>query len=554
VEVCRTSGGVGVPIDPGLLVPPAGADLPTVVGVLDSGAEVAFTATVLPGGTGTCKHVAYTPADADAEWTLLRIKAFALGTIKVISLCAVTVDARDRQKADQEMRDKLKDLGHRLANPVTADTPPARTISLDPDATYQIRVEWKFQSWRARKTGDQPPTISKTWKPGALEKFTFHTAAWGPVADGSGGGLGTDPADGGAALDERTFDARGLVRYVTYSQPADGPTELFFAGDPIKWGFMVDHIPGLLAKFGADLKVRVLRTDPPPGTLKGVPEHQPGTPHKLDVATGLSFSPDTATYFAADGRIALAISGSSCVGAPPRLGSSTASVTAALEPGADYDLFLYAVRPNEEIAIARSHFRTSRYEDVPALLTALGLPPTSPLQPVGDHVVEAPPALSTLPTGVGDGLMDDALGKLGLDPHPVPDRPRATVLWQAPAAVGGDWSVLGILLEAEEPLHRAPLPSEVAADPTTTKARLDLPKIQIQKLDSTGGVASTTDLATSLRNVSGTLLLLRADQPVSLTSGASYELRLPAVEAGAVSSEGRALLFDRPFSAILEGG
>ncbi|HEY7376037.1 MAG TPA: hypothetical protein VIF57_28005 [Polyangia bacterium] len=556
VEICRVTAGLGVTIDPGILTPPPGRQLPVVVGVLATGEEVEFPATVLdvPPGQTPCQHVSYQAPDPSASWARIRIKAFDLGRIKVVSLCGISKDALERRAADQATRDSIVSTNAT----VSAPDPSAhrdRVVSLDADSVYQLRVRWQYQGWKAEKTGDPAPTsVGGTWSGGTTERFTFRTADWGAVAAATGAGLGDSPADGGAAFDERTFDARGLARFISYSQPTDATGSPFFVGDPLLFRFMVDHIVGLLAKYGATLKARVLRTDPPLGTLNGVPEHVPGTPHILDVAQTATETGDPTPSFPAEGRIADAATSSPCMGAPPRIGGSTLTVAANLDPAASYDFQLFALRDAEEVIVAHAQFRTSRYRDVAALVDALGFGVDSPNTTAPpDFILTGPmPALST---GVGDGAMDTALGQLGLDPWPVPARPRTTLIWQPPAIDGGPWILAAALLEAEEPIHREPLPSTAfTADALKLTPAPRMEPTSLAAVAMQGGQPAGTafTFTKTIRNASGTRVLFFMDAPVPLVAGGVYQLQLAVAEPGGVKT-GAVPVFDRPLARILEG-
>jgi hypothetical protein len=558
VEICRVTSGLGVPVDPGSFVPPAGA-LPTVVGVLPTGDEVVFPATVIdvpPGAPPPCQHVSYQAPDNTTVWTLIRVKPFALGPIKIISICGVTTEALAAQAADQQLRNTLVSAGNNFAVPATGGT-PTRHVALAPASTYQIRVRWTYQGWKAEHTGDSPPSLSNKWLDGTTERFTFSTADWGTVANpGGAAGLGPSPADGGPGFDESTFDAHGISRFVTYSQPADLAPDPFFVGDPLLFGFMVDHILELLGKYNATLTVQVLRTDPPLGALNGAPPHAPGTPNRLDVATGTTISRDPTTYFPAETRIASITSNpvtSPCMGVTPGFGASVAQVAANLDPDASYDLHLLAVRnSNEEVTIARAQFRTSHYRDVPALVSALGFGVTKPgLSAPRDFILtSAAPPLGD--GGNSDGAMDAALAALGMDPWPLAASPEATLIWQAPSDPVSPWALVAILFEAEEPLERAPLPSDAIGN-TNPLPRMTLSHLDVVQLDANNQPVGTSTLTAKIRNASGTRVLLFPATPLALVAGANYRLTLSVAEPKGVVTRGSAPLYDRPLTVILEG-
>jgi hypothetical protein len=418
-------------------------------------------------------------------------------------------------------------------------------------------VRWQYQSWKPGKTGDRPPRLSTTWQGGTTERFTFRTAAWGatPAQTGAADGLGANPADGGAGFDERTFDAHGLARFISYSQPADATGSPFFVGDPLLYRFMVDHIVGLLAKYGATLKVRVLRTDPPLGTLHGVPEHVPGTPHVLDVAQSATETGDSTPSFPAEARIADAATASPCMGTPPRIGGSTLTVTANLDPGASYDFQLFVLRSAEEVTVARAQFRTSRYQNVKQIVEALGFGVDSPSFTTPPDFILAG-AMPTLAAASGDGAMDAALRTLGMDPWPVPAQPRTTLIWQPPVGAGGPFTLVGALLEADEPLDREALPAAAfaaAAVHGTATPRMRVDSVTALQLDDNNQpIGPVFTLTQAVRNTSGTRVLFFTNTPVPLVPGNSYRLEIAVAEPTALT-KGTARVFDRPLSLILEG-
>lgn len=556
VEICRLTAGLGVSIDPGVLVPPLGRQLPVVVGVLPSGQEVEFPATIIdvPPGQTPCQHVSYQAPDTITAWSLIRIKAFDLGSIKVVSLCGVSQEAIDRRAADQAVRDSIVSTTTSVSG-TGVNAPRDRRVSLDAGSSYQLRVHWKYQGWKPANTGQKPPALAATWLEGATERFTFRTADWGTTAPATGDGLGANPADGGPGYDERIFDARGLARFLVHSQPGDVIGAPFFVGDPVVFRFMVDHIVELLSKYAAaSLKVRVLRTDPPLATLDGVPPHQPGTPHVLDVATGTTETVDPTPTFPAETRVSDAVTTppSPCMPAPPRFGGSTITVTANLDRAASYDLELFVLRSNEEITVARSQFRTSRYLDVEEIVDALGFGvDTAAFTPPPDFILDG--AMPSLSAGVGDGLMDAALRDLGMDPWPVPTQPRCTLIWQPPTAQGAPWILSGALLEAEEPLFREPLPEHAFAFRANAKPRMTLTSLTAVTLDTNDQPIGTAfTLTQTIRNASGTRILFFASAPVPLPAGGLYRLELAAAEPGGVVTKGSAPVFDRPLALMLE--
>src|SRR5262249_36880306 len=185
-----------------------------------------------------------------------------------------------------------------------------------------------------------PPPSSGAWQNASqLERFRFSTSAFGlapapPSVQNSS--LDVDPAQGGPGYDERTFDPRGIARYVTRATPGhEDPPQ--FLDDPVGFWFMVDHLPPLVDKYDRVLQVKVLHTTPAPGSLYNAPLHVAGSLHILDVTTGVDWSVDTLNWFPADYRVVEAALAAPCIGGAPALGSASVAVKAKLEPRSEYD-------------------------------------------------------------------------------------------------------------------------------------------------------------------------------------------------------------------------
>jgi len=90
---------------------------------------------------------------------------------------------------------------------------------------------------------------------------------------------------------------------------------------------------------------------------------------------------------------------------------------------------------------------------------------------------------------VGDAELDAALAAVGLDPWPLSDEARTSILWLDDA---GTWKLGGLLLEAPEPIVR------------TGRTALDVTAC------SYGGIS----LAQRRRNLAGTRVLLAPPAPL----------------------------------------
>ena len=347
---------------------------------------------------------------------------------------------------------------------MSAATRRTHDVYLDANSTYEVRVAWQWQGWQPGHPGDEPaPPDPGNWTDGTEERFRFETADFGlapPPAPVQNTSLDADPAQGGPGYDERTFDPRGIARYLTAVTPTqlDAP---HFLDDAIGFWFMVDHLEKLVEKYDRIVQVKVLRTRPPAGSLFNAPAHVSGSKHILDVTTAAVWQVTTDAWTQADFRFIQAAATAPCIGQAPSVGSSTVSVTADLVPRSEYDLLLNAapktVGGHPEVAIARSHFRTSRYRNPAGLLADLGFAAPIALSLPTDAI-----ATTTLPSGalqIGDTVLDAALTTLGLDPWPLPVAPRTTVIWLRPALAGQPWQIAGILVEADEPVWRPASPT-----------------------------------------------------------------------------------------------
>ena len=505
----------------------------------------------------------------------VEIAGYRRGEVALVSVCGVTVEARQAQADDGEFRQSLVDLLGSLVGHFSTNE-PTRSIELEAGTTYQVRATWEYQGFRPAQPGQEPPPPSNSgWLPGATDRLSFRTAAFGtapaPLPAGTAS-LETDPAQGGPGYDERVFDPRGLARYVTASVPdhEDAPQ---FLEDRVGFWFSVDHLSSLLERYDRVPLVKVLRTDPPAGSQHGVPAPPHGSRHPLDVTRATLFALEPLTWFPADRRFALAAEEASCIGTAPPLGSSSVSVDADLQPRSEYDLLMTVapkvVGAHPEVVVARNHFRTSRYRNAAELLVALGFgDPIGPAQPFDAIATGALPPPG--PATVGDDLLDDLLSQLGLDPWPLPAGPRTSIVWAPPASPADPWSVIGALVEADEPVVRPGFATGAAGEPEppprlevaslvvrSTTERV-LPSIQLpwwphrepRLIRSTSQIGT---LAERVRNATGTRVLFLASAPIALTGGLTYDLRMTMRERGVGGALGSMPLYDRPIVVFQEG-
>jgi hypothetical protein len=106
---------------------------------------------------------------------------------------------------------------------------------------------------------------------------------------------------------------------------------------------------------------------------------------------------------------------------------------------------------SETTVVSRAHFQASRYHNETEILDALGFAVGDPAPFIAPDaiVTAAVPGTSLV---VGDTDLDAALSTVGLDPWPLSDAARTSILWLLD---GTTWKVAGILLEAPEPIVRA---------------------------------------------------------------------------------------------------
>lgn len=506
-------------------------------------------------------------------WKHVQIAPWIFGNLSLVAFCGVTLEAAQAQQQDSNYRKAFTDLLVSLVQFGTTNQ-PTHKVYLKADRRYEIRVHWQWQGFRPAHPGDEPgSTATGTWNDASSpDRFRFKTAPFGlaavpaPVQNTS---LDVDPAQGGPGYDERTFDPRGIARYITHEQPTheDPP---HFLNDHVGFWFMADHLEPLVEKYERILQVKVLHTRPKAGSLHAAPAHIPGSTHLLDVTESVQWAVDTRTWFDADHLLVEAAKAAPCIGGAPALGSSSVSVNAHLEPQSEYDLLLNAAPKTlnafPEVPIARAHFRTSRYHNPTGMLRALGFESGGGLVAPVDAIATV--AFPAGPLQTGDAEMDAALKAFGLDPWELPAAPRTSVIWLRPVGNSQPWRVVGVLVEADEPIFRRGFrtgsigetepPSRVEVK-TLRLSRTWDQRIIIPHFPQPPTVTVVTrrdqlgDFTERVRSAAGTRCLFTPASPIEVKDGRLYDLELQLRENGIDGGSGRAPIFDRPAMIWQEG-
>jgi hypothetical protein len=517
---------------------PAGSDdattgpLPTVAGTLtDGGDEQEWTPKVeqqVQTAAGLCSLVRYVPPDEEpgttARWSSLRIREW-LGTGKadagrmgLVRVCGVSGSAWDQAQGNDAFAAwLLAAIDDRVAA-----AEPARKDLLAANRSYQVNVSWQWQGWVKSDSQPQPPAVPPAggWHDGPVQTHRFRTAATAVTS-------GAPPAE---LTDEHAFDPRSLLRYLIAFDPETNSAP-HLLDDVLLVHLAVDHADQLAGLYGRHLQLRLRRTDPPPGSLAG--QDHPAN-EAISVVWGKLYD---AYRPLGQARFLQAVREAPCL-QEPGLGGTTGEVTADLVPGAWYDLMLMATptaQPDsDDVVVARTHFQASRYRDESDLLGALGFGVPGPTAFI------APDALVTaaVPGGalaVGDSDLDAALAAAGLDPWPLSDQARTSILWLDDA---GTWQLAGLLLEAPEPIVR------------TGRTALDVTACHY------GGLA----LSQRCRNLAGTRVLLTPPAPVTVPAADAITLtvtRTVTDRTGATSGTavtGRRFAIEVPRSVRMEVG
>ena len=394
----------------------------------------------LPSGR-RCLHVRYSSPDANG-WQAIGIPALQSATVRLVGVCGLTTTLERVRTRDQEARDTLKD-GWNLKAGLTAETRPL----LAAGAEYKVRVAMSWAGWRPTSPGQQPPATvaDSSWQGLADVEYYFRTAAEA---------IDTEASPPTVSLtDEKAFDPRAVARYLIGFEPENANAPPHLLDDALRADFEVDHVEQLLAAYERDLVLTLRRTDPPAGSVKDGP--LPVIPLDLRRA-----ALDAARLDRVDGRVITALRADPrCLATNVNTGGVTLSIYAELEPDAEYDLMLFAPptgeSADESLLVARTHFHSSRYADVKAMLEGLGFaldPEVAPFIPF-DFVVANGATMPVSDPTASDAALEDALRTLGMDPWPVVGFGRTVAIWR-PGAATGEYLLAGLLLESPEPIER----------------------------------------------------------------------------------------------------
>jgi hypothetical protein len=209
-------------------------------------------------------------------------------------------------------------------------------------------------------------------------------------------------------------------------------------------------------------------------------------------------------------------------------GGVTLVIAADLESRAEYDLLLCAPRKNtpddETFLIGRSHFRSSRYRSVTAVLADLGFDAAdrAPLIPF-DFVVTNGAVMPALDATVSDAALEEALRTLGMDPWPLVDVGRTVAIWR-PGGAAGEYLLAGLLLELPEPLERGVRCGVVQAK----VGRRTMTPVRVNASGTRVLLAMPVAEGFALRGSDLTLELALRDNDTTLT-GTRYFSRLPRI-------------------------
>ena len=522
VSICWSAAGAD-PQEPGDATI---GSLPVVLGTAVGGGEQEWTAEItqrITTGAGTCMLVRYSPRDPERVWSMARIREWAgtgrqdAGRVGVVQLCGVSAKAAAEAEANAGFALDLLNL-----ITLRGAESPARRDLLEPDRGYTIRVSWQWDGWLKSESQPEPPAAAPAngWKDGPAQSYRFRTAA-------SSTSSGVPPAE---LTDEQDFDPRSLLRYLIAFEP-DTRSAPHLLDDTLLVHLAVDHADQLSALYGRSMQLRLRRTDPPPGSL-ATAAHPADEPFTLVwVPLFDEFRPE------GQRRVLEAIREAPCL-EEPNLGGTTGEITADLVPGAWYDLILLATptgTPNaEEAVISRAHFQASRYRDEAELLEALGFSTGDPAAFIAADAMVAAEVPSG-PLSVSDQDLDALLAGAGLDPWPLTDSARTSILWLRDA---DSWKLAGVLLEAPEAIVR------------TGRTRLDVAAAHY----------GSVGLLQRCRNVAGTRVLLTPAAPALVAGADELRISLARTVTGASGSTttsvvtGRRFAIDVPRSVRMEAG
>ncbi len=295
--------------------------------------------------------VRYAPVGVPGPWSGVELSAVPVVDVGIISSCFTTSAAAEAAAATDDAKQDVLDQWNDTWNSSLGD----RVVLLDADATYRVEVRYDVATWRQDDVGGPPSAASLDWddppatvtvSTGNSQVFEFATAA----------DTAMDEADLLRFEVQDKFDPRALARYVVGFDPLN-PSVRHFLDDKILVHFEVEWVEALLDRYGYDLSLAVVRTDPPPGTSRDIDDRM--------AAIDVLWSSNTSTMQSSpvDARTAVAALLAPCVDGPQPHGVTACLATDDLEPLAEYDVVVSAVArsfPNRATTIARAHFATSR--------------------------------------------------------------------------------------------------------------------------------------------------------------------------------------------------
>jgi hypothetical protein len=306
---------------------------------------------------------------------------------------------------------------------------------LQPSARHRIDVTW---SAKAHRLMDPPGTSSAGDTDHRYFRIADHVAT------------DTPPPMPRLRTSVAEFHPAMLERYL-HSYETDGETA-WFLGDSIAAHFSSESIASVAKTYGYNVELELTRTDPPPY------EESPAHSEQFDVMWARATRNDVLSPFDQHG---VASSDADC---PWPTSAVTASAEVPIQPRANYDVAV-VLTPDETVAtsyvryrtsLPRSAFRTSRWRWPGELFAALGFGTNVDLL----HVVVPPGANAPSLTEPSDATFLAARDAAGINLPPLETATRTTILWSSYQAP----EVVGVLLEADEPLVRFPRFAELSLE------------------------------------------------------------------------------------------
>jgi hypothetical protein len=467
-------------------------------GEVDLRGELAAT---LETPTGTFMLIRYRYDLDDLAVSAWRVMAYR-GDVQVMLACGQ--DAGRAHQVEEANQDRQAWIQGLLDYFQTA-TFSTQQFVLDAGTEYRVLVDW---TWTGRhRLGSPTPELSVT------QELRFTTAA------------AAGPDQQRTILEQDVFDPRALSGYVLAQPTLEDPPA--FLDDPVRVHFSVGHLTELLDRYHRDFKMEVRRTDVP-----AAPVTEGGG--ALNLLFQASFHQKLTD--AVDVILADAIFQSACLGGTePPLGGTEGEIAFDMAPDAGYELRVLAPdrldpdEPQEHSLFVRAPFRSSHFRNPLELFAALGFgTPSDPgVQYPADHVLPVeftPPALPARPGD--DAELGDALHQFGLDALETPTGPRTTLLWTP--RPDGTFQVIGLLLEAPEPIERGP--------------RLAVQSVELR--------SEPLDLVRSTR--AGDRLLFAPSTPVAIPPDTASELDIVYTENGGPQQRARRIVLAAPVAVLWE--